>query len=313
MNELKIIYKDIKDIRPYPNNPRDNAPGVDAVAASIREFGFKVPIIIDKKDEIVAGHTRIMAAEQLGLKKVPCIIADDLPPSYKRNGIKDIFCEDCGMEVTVRKDAGTKYCKRCASARGGRGNKGLRTAPRKKCIGCGKSMLASDKSKYCSLDCRRKHIFVKRICKHCGKEFKIYKSSISGKTNAAGNFCSRLCYEDWLCDTERINGRGSRWKKVRAKAVKDTPFCICCGTTERLEGHHIVPYRLTRDNSQSNIAILCKSCHKKIESITLDVLAADSNCKRVRMILSNIFDTNRNAMLLAHARKAEPVVWGDLH
>ena len=48
------------------------------MAASIKEFGFKVPIIIDKKDEIVAGHTRIMAAEQLGLKKVPCIIADDL-------------------------------------------------------------------------------------------------------------------------------------------------------------------------------------------------------------------------------------------
>ena len=48
------------------------------MAASIREFGFKVPIIIDKNGEIVAGHTRIMAAEQLSLKKVPCIIADDL-------------------------------------------------------------------------------------------------------------------------------------------------------------------------------------------------------------------------------------------
>ena len=78
MADLKIIYKDITDIRPYPNNPRDNAPGVDAVAASIREFGFKVPIIIDRTGEIVAGHTRIMAAEKLGLKKVPCIIADDL-------------------------------------------------------------------------------------------------------------------------------------------------------------------------------------------------------------------------------------------
>jgi len=78
MSELKIIYKTIADIRPYPNNPRHNAPGVDAVAASIKEFGFKVPIIIDSEGEIVAGHTRILAAEQLGLKKVPCIIADDL-------------------------------------------------------------------------------------------------------------------------------------------------------------------------------------------------------------------------------------------
>ncbi len=78
MADLKIIYKTITDIRPYPNNPRHNAPGVDAVAASIREFGFKNPVIIDRTGEIVAGHTRIMAAEKLGLKKVPCIIADDL-------------------------------------------------------------------------------------------------------------------------------------------------------------------------------------------------------------------------------------------
>ncbi len=75
---IKITYKAITDIRPYPNNPRHNAPGVNAVAASIKEFGFKVPIIIDSEGEIVAGHTRILAAEQLGLKKVPCIIADDL-------------------------------------------------------------------------------------------------------------------------------------------------------------------------------------------------------------------------------------------
>lgn len=67
-------------LKPYKNNPRKNDGAVDAVVASIREFGFKVPIVIDKDCEIVAGHTRYKAAKKLGLKSVPCIIADDLTP-----------------------------------------------------------------------------------------------------------------------------------------------------------------------------------------------------------------------------------------
>ena len=76
--EIKIIYKDLAEIKPYKNNPRNNAAAVDPVAASIKEFGFKVPIVIDENDEIVTGHVRKLAAEKLGLKKVPCIMADDL-------------------------------------------------------------------------------------------------------------------------------------------------------------------------------------------------------------------------------------------
>ena len=78
MNELKIEYIKTKDIIPYENNPRKNDAAVEYVANSIKEFGFKVPIIIDKNNVIVAGHTRIKAAEQLGIKEVPCIRADDL-------------------------------------------------------------------------------------------------------------------------------------------------------------------------------------------------------------------------------------------
>ena len=75
---MKIIEKKISQIIPYENNPRDNEGAVDAVAASIREFGFKVPIIIDKNNVIVAGHTRLKAAQKLGLESVPCVLADDL-------------------------------------------------------------------------------------------------------------------------------------------------------------------------------------------------------------------------------------------
>ena len=63
---------------PYENNPRINDNAVDAVANSIKEFGFKVPIIIDKNNVIVAGHTRLKAAEKLGMKEVPVIVANDL-------------------------------------------------------------------------------------------------------------------------------------------------------------------------------------------------------------------------------------------
>lgn len=76
--ELKIEYVDIDSIKPYKNNPRLNDDAVEYVAKSIKEFGFKVPIVIDKNNEIVAGHTRYKASLELGLKEVPCIIADDL-------------------------------------------------------------------------------------------------------------------------------------------------------------------------------------------------------------------------------------------
>lgn len=75
---MEITTKKVKDLKPYPNNPRDHRAAVDAVANSIRDFGFKVPIIIDTDDVIVCGHTRLQAAKKLKMKEVPCIIADDL-------------------------------------------------------------------------------------------------------------------------------------------------------------------------------------------------------------------------------------------
>lgn len=75
---MNILELNIKEVVPYANNPRKNDESVDAVAESIRQFGFKVPIIIDKNNVIVAGHTRLKAAKKLGLKQVPCLRADDL-------------------------------------------------------------------------------------------------------------------------------------------------------------------------------------------------------------------------------------------
>lgn len=75
---MEIINKKLNEIKPYAKNPRKNDEAVPLVANSIKEFGFKVPIVIDKNGEIVAGHTRYRAAKKLKLEEVPCIVADDL-------------------------------------------------------------------------------------------------------------------------------------------------------------------------------------------------------------------------------------------
>ena len=75
---MQICDKRLDEIKPYENNPRHNDNAVDAVANSIREFGFRVPLVVDSEGVIVAGHTRYKAAQKLGLQTVPCLVADDL-------------------------------------------------------------------------------------------------------------------------------------------------------------------------------------------------------------------------------------------
>jgi len=75
---MNILNIDIDKIIPYVNNPRNNEGAIDKVASSIREFGFKVPIVIDENNVVITGHTRLLASKKLGLKTVPCVIADDL-------------------------------------------------------------------------------------------------------------------------------------------------------------------------------------------------------------------------------------------
>lgn len=78
MSRKFIEYLPIDLLIPYGNNPRKNDKAVDAVAASIKEFGFQQAIVIDIDNVVVAGHTRLKAAKKLGMQEVPCIRADDL-------------------------------------------------------------------------------------------------------------------------------------------------------------------------------------------------------------------------------------------
>jgi hypothetical protein len=77
---MKVELRRLSEIRPYPGNPRTNDDAVDAVAASIKEFGFRQAIVVDADGVIVVGHTRYKAAQKLGLEKVPVHVATDLTP-----------------------------------------------------------------------------------------------------------------------------------------------------------------------------------------------------------------------------------------
>jgi len=75
---MEIIDLTLSSLVPYAKNPRENAAAIDGVAESIRQFGFQQPIVVDARNEIVCGHTRFLAAQKLGLEKVPCVRVDAL-------------------------------------------------------------------------------------------------------------------------------------------------------------------------------------------------------------------------------------------
>lgn len=130
---MEILNKKIEELIPYEKNPRDNDKAVKYVAKSIKEFGFKVPIIIDKDNTIVTGHTRWKAAKELGLEEVPVIMADDLSEeqikafrladnkvseasSWNKSlldeeleGILNINMEDFGFDLDEKTDLGNPY------------------------------------------------------------------------------------------------------------------------------------------------------------------------------------------------------------
>lgn len=82
---MKIIYKKVQELIPYVNNSRTHSEEqVNQICASINEFGFTNPLLIDEKDSIIAGHGRLMASKKLGMKEVPCIVLEGLTEAQKK-------------------------------------------------------------------------------------------------------------------------------------------------------------------------------------------------------------------------------------
>jgi hypothetical protein len=286
---LEIVYKKVTDLIPYVNNARVHSEAqVNQIISSMKEFQFTNPILTDGDNGIIAGHGRLMAARKMGMDSVPTVELSTLPKSVIRNGVKDCLCADCGTEFTVRKDTNPSVCNRCRSSRGGKSIKGMQKSERKKCKGCDNTIRASKKDKYCSIECRDKTIKEMRTCKTCSKDFYVLKSTIKNNTNATGNFCSRVCYEKWMCNGDRVTGRGSQWKKTRNESILLQPFCSLCGTNKALQVHHIAPFRLSHDNSQENLIVLCIKHHKIVENITHDIELTGSTPADMKFIIGNI-------------------------
>ena len=209
---------------------------------------------------------------------------------------RDRECKECGKIETVRKDNKSEICVSCSCRINGK--KGLQSIREntkwKKCKNCDNKIEAYKKWDYCSKECSHKEKIEKRKCKECDCEFEILKSKLKS-SNTSGNFCSRKCYENYLCDTDRTTGRGSQWKKIRNIAIKKAPFCAICGTTKNLQVHHIIPFRYTNDNSQSNLIPLCIKHHKKVEIITNDILKVHRDFKISKLIISSMLKENQLA------------------
>lgn len=223
-------------------------------------------------------------------------------PARRRGRGRPRVCVDCGREETVRSDNPSVRCRSCSGRLNGRKGNDTRRAARLRsvCAGCGMEFFTtpSAQQRYCTRACMHQAKRVQRVCAHCGRGFEVARSVVSGRTNSVGRYCSRTCYHRQLCRTERVSGRGSRWGRIRREAIRRTSFCALCGTMRRLDVHHIVPYRLTHDNSPGNLIPLCKKCHKKAETVFIDLEATRPDLAVARLVLWSSFAECRAATLM---------------
>lgn len=158
-------------------------------------------------------------------------------------------------------------------------NRRLKKPIKLKCCYCGKefSRYLSDikketKNHFCSNDCRKKFFTGDkeyRKCKYCGKEFAVLKSTLD-KSNATGNYCTKQCYYNSM----KIESDGSYagFRRAKKDFFSKQQFCAICGSTKNIHIHHIIPNRLTHDQSKGNLIPLCSYHHIQVEKITREFL-----------------------------------------
>ena len=176
-------------------------------------------------------------------------------------------CQICGRWF---KTHGRTVCPEC-SAKGYAHSRG--GSVELVCMNCGKTFRrpranATGKKQFCGIECMRAYEqtrWTDRICKQCGKHFRVRISSIE-KSNASGNYCSRFCYDR----AQHLEGSRA-WKggfeRVKRKFFSGVQFCAICGTTKKIHIHHIIPFRYTQDNSVENLIPLCAGHHSQVEQI----------------------------------------------
>ena len=207
-------------------------------------------------------------------------------------------CKVCGKEENVRKNNLAESCRKCSSSISlKKAQEAVRKKPKLKttCQYClkefntRKSILEKNKDNYCSKSCHLAAHRVNRKCKYCHKDFVVGKSRVYGTSNSSGNYCSRSCYKEALCKDDEGQHRGSRWRRLSNEVKNRIPFCVICASMKRLEVHHIVPYRLTTDNSKNNLITICKPCHYKVEKLTKQIVKAKVDLDQMKIVLRSMF------------------------
>lgn len=217
------------------------------------------------------------------------------------NWTRQRVCSECGRVQLVRKDNKSTRCHYCSASSAGKKAwdkdgklSHLMAKDNCRCSNCGNSFHRVPASiqataNFCSVNCKNEYHRVERDCKNCGGKFVVPRSRVNGKSNSSGNFCSRPCYEKWLCQTDRVNGRGSQWRKIRNSVISKYPFCAICGTLNKklLQVHHIIPFRLCYSNDPRNLITLCIKCHKKTETVLHNIEKVDGEMRRMFLFFSS--------------------------
>lgn len=203
----------------------------------------------------------------------------------KRKGEKSSYkigyCKNCSEEFVARSDTDQAFCSvSCQSKYNWKTGKIIPKNSNCKidfiCEQCNGIFVdfQSNNRRFCSKECFAEFNHGEktlRKCLKCKCEFEMYVSAL--KTNATGNYCSRKCYEEALRgenfqELRRRNLGTAKWRKIRDSILKRMPICPVCFNKKDLNIHHIIPFRITEDDSEKNLIPLCRSCHGKFESLT---------------------------------------------
>ena len=191
---------------------------------------------------------------------------------------KAVTCVECGKVRIVRADTNPLLCPACASSRGGRALKPSRlTGYMTVCLQCGSSFRAipSSGQKYCTKRCaddaRANRPQENRTCGHCGNVF----AWRPHQSNSRGSYCSLDCrnaaYQNYYRGKWIIVKAEPRegWNRARRHFMQaDNTFCNICGIQEGLHVHHIIPWRASADDSDSNLVTLCRKHHTAFQRVS---------------------------------------------
>lgn len=214
------------------------------------------------------------------------------------------LCE-CGKWFYTN-DPNRKYCSNECTARPKR-------SIELECAHCGKtfkravSNCRNSKLHFCDIECQRlyeKTLKEERVCKYCGNHFTVYKSAVE-KTNASGNYCSCECYYKAM-EKEGTPYYRADFGRIKRRNFKGKQFCAICGTTKNIHIHHIIPFKLTQDNSLDNLIPLCSKHHVQIERMSEPFISSmTDDLPTAKMLLNNILRERQTCTRFALKRIAE--------